>query len=646
MSKLEPSKANLKAHIEALQRQVAQQKRNTEKARAEADRLRLALRTQPYAAFTVTVDVNGDIQHVRVEEDAPGAVAPRKLLADPEAARQCQRALQNAHPITFRTSFPTDDGMEAWSVVLAPDHKPAPGGDGQTEPRVLRGIACRAWAPADVRAEDSKKAGVFDRAFHLGPAALLLVRLEDGVVLDASERFLDIIGYQAEAFIGTSLADLDLWVDADERQHLVEQLLDARTIRDQEFQIRRRDGSVRTVLGSARCVERKGCCCLMGSIIDITERKASAAAERESQRLLQKIFHASPAPIFISRLRDGQFMNVNAAMCRLVGAEPDDLLDRCCGEVDIWETPDLPAVLDEKLRAESGTYEGEVVLRTKDGEHVTVLASCQRIRVEGEPCALTVMTDITSRKKTEKALIRAKEQAEEIAQFRSALFTNLTHEVRTPLTVILGFTSILEKGVSERYRRFIHLIERSGRRLMLTLDSLLDLAQLEAGTLDVNCEVHDLVDVVHGAAQPMEVRAKRQSLDFQLDLPDTQALASIDHGLFTRALSHLIDNALKFTEEGTVTVAIDVEDGKTYTHVRDTGRGINDAFVEQAFDAFSQESEGLDRSHQGSGLGLTVAKRLIEQLGGTIHVETREGKGSVFTIMLPRVVPAEDGNGT
>lgn len=644
MPEVERSKAELKARIRTLEAALAQQKRATQQAQAEADQLWHALQAHPHTSFTIEVDTSGEIEHIHSQKGPCAEVDLHDLLAGRAGARQCQRALEAARPTTFETSCSAGGTPEMWSVVLAPDPASTASSDSAScAPaceRRLRGVACQTPLRAEKNgAPSSKKADLFDRAFHLGPAALMIARLDDGVVLDASQRLLGITGYTAEEFIGASLVDLGLWVDPNERKYLVEQLLDARTIQDREFQIRRKDGSIRTVLGSAHCVELDGHCCLMGSIIDITRRKQAAAAERESRALLRKIFHASPAPIFISRLRDGQFLNVNAAMCQLVDAEADELLGRCCSEVNIWEEPDLSAVLDDQLRLEAGTYDGEVVLRTQSGERVTVLASCQRIQVEGEACALTVMTDITARKKTEEALIRAKEQAEEIAQFRSALFTNLTHEVRTPLTVILGFTSILEKGVCEEYQRFIRLIERSGQRLMFTLDSLLDLAQLEAGTLEVHCEVYDVTDVVHGIAETMETRAARKGLDFVLDLPAAQALASIDYELFTRALSHLIDNAVKFTEEGTVTVAIELDDDWIRVQVRDTGVGIDMAFVERAFDAFSQESDGLNRTHQGSGLGLTVAKRLIDQLDGDICVDTERGQGSVFTITLPRLTP-------
>jgi signal transduction histidine kinase len=246
-----------------------------------------------------------------------------------------------------------------------------------------------------------------------------------------------------------------------------------------------------------------------------------------------------------------------------------------------------------------------------------------------------VMTDITARKEAEDALRQAKDQAEEIAQFRSALLQNMTHEIRTPLTVILGFTSMLHQGIRDDYRRFVDLIERSGRRLLLTLDSLLDLAQLESGTLQVDNELHNVFDIVHGTAASLEPMADQKGLTFSLDLPATAAYARFDCELFSHALTHLIDNAIKFTEEGEVAVTAEVADDAVRVHVKDTGVGVGEQFEGRLFDAFSQESEGISRTHQGSGLGLTVAHRLVDRIGGRIEHASRKGQGSVFTIELP-----------
>ena len=220
-------------------------------------------------------------------------------------------------------------------------------------------------------------------------------------------------------------------------------------------------------------------------------------------------------------------------------------------------------------------------------------------------------------------------------RFRSALLANLTHEVRTPLTVILGFTSMLRRGLQDRYHRFIHIIERSGRRLLLMLDTLMDLAQLEADTLELEPESCNVLDVVQSTAMNFASLAESKNLTLNIDLPSVTASAHLDPDRFERVITHLIDNAIKFTEEGSITVSATPTDDAVLIQVRDTGVGIEPAFMPHIFEAFAQESEGLSRTHQGSGIGLHVAERLIERMGGQITVESQKGRGSVFTVMVP-----------
>lgn len=486
----------------------------------------------------------------------------------------------------------------------------------------------------------SRTLDLFDKAFHLGPSALLIARLHDGVVLEASDRMVELTGYPQDELVGRDLRDLDLWVDPDERDALAHQLVRRGRVWEAEFQINRKDGATRTVLGSAHRVDLRGNPCLLASAIDITERRKAASAERESRELLHKIFHASPTGIGILCIENNTFLDVNDALCELVGHDAEALTQQPVDELGLWCNPHQFEAVLATLEEGEPVYDKEVPLHTADGIGVTTLASFQPIQVDGRPCVLAVMTDITARKKAERTLRRAKEQAEEIAQFRSTLLQNMTHEIRTPLTVILGFTSMLHQGIQEEYRRFVYLIERSGRRLLLTLDSLLDLAQLEAGTLQIDSGVRNVLDVVHTTATSLSALAEQKDLDYTLDLPEVPVYARFDCTLLSHALTHLIDNAIKFTEEGSVTVTVEQSGGTVQVHVKDTGVGIGEQFEERLFEAFSQESEGIDRTHQGSGLGLTVARRLMEQIGGTIEHASRKGQGSIFTINLPAVPAA------
>jgi PAS domain S-box-containing protein len=485
------------------------------------------------------------------------------------------------------------------------------------------------------------RAELFDQAFHLGPAALMVIRLDDGVVLDASDPMLDLTGYAAGDLIGQPVGDLPLWPTPRAHRTLARELLAEGALYHREVEIRRADGTARTVLGDAKLATIGEAPCVLLSAIDVTRRKEALRAEQESRALLLKIFHASPAAIAICHLHDDRYLDANEGFAALLDIDRDDLMRQ--DPASHWADPAHRRALFRQLSREEAIYDEQVELVAASGASVTVLASFQRIQVGHEPCVLVVMTDITSREAQRRALVEARDRAEEarqraeeIALFRSAVLQNMTHEVRTPLTVILGFTSMLREGVEPRYERFVSLIERSGRRLLLTLDSLIDLAHIESGTMEMEREVYDVREVVHGATANLSSLVEEKDLAFTLNTPDTRVPVTLDYELFKRVLHHFIDNAIKFTDEGGVTVTAEADDAFVYIRVTDTGMGIDEAFMPRIFEAFSQESEGIARTHQGSGLGLTVAKRLTEAMDGRITVKSTKGEGSTFSVVFPR----------
>ncbi|RMH70322.1 MAG: PAS domain S-box protein [Bacteroidetes bacterium] len=244
--------------------------------------------------------------------------------------------------------------------------------------------------------------------------------------------------------------------------------------------------------------------------------------------------------------------------------------------------------------------------------------------------------DVTDRREGRQRPAAPHDEAEAVACLTSSLLSNLTHEIRTPLTVILGFTSMLTRGPQEEQRRFVQVIERSGRRLLRMLDALVDLAQLEAGTLQVKLAVVNVADVLRGVAEEMRPRAEEKGLVFDVACGEAPVLAELDHEALARALAHLVDNAIKFTDHGFIRLSMDADDRQVYLRVEDTGIGIGASFFPYMFKEFAQESTGLARTHQGTGLGLAVCERLVHLMGGSIQVDSGKGHGSVFTLCLPR----------
>ena len=232
-------------------------------------------------------------------------------------------------------------------------------------------------------------------------------------------------------------------------------------------------------------------------------------------------------------------------------------------------------------------------------------------------------------------LQEARFESEAMRRLKTAFLANMNHEIRTPLTSIIGFSSLLVEEVALEHRDLIRVIERSGQRLLDTLDSILDLAMLEAGTMQLHREVLNVFEEAQVHAERFLPLAEAKDLAINVRASEREILAYLDRACLSRILTRLIGNAVKFTEAGEVDVLIRRDDRHCEITVRDSGIGIDDAFLPNLFVDFSQASEGTRRAYEGAGLGLAVTKRLVTLLDGEIQVESEKGKGSTFTVMLP-----------
>jgi PAS domain S-box-containing protein len=237
----------------------------------------------------------------------------------------------------------------------------------------------------------------------------------------------------------------------------------------------------------------------------------------------------------------------------------------------------------------------------------------------------------------EETLIEAKEQAEEAARLKASMMANMSHEIRTPLTSVIGFAEILAERLEGELGTFAQRAHRSSNRLMKTLESVLELSRLEAGTFDLNRESVQLSVVVESTVERLRPEARRKGLSLTADLPDREVTGLLNEEAVRRILENLLENAIKFTPDGgAVEVRLRRDEEEIVLEVEDTGVGISEEAIPEIFEAFKQESEGLDREYEGSGLGLSIVQEMTGALGGTLEVETEKGEGSRFTVRLPR----------
>ncbi|MEX0600805.1 MAG: HAMP domain-containing sensor histidine kinase, partial [Rhodothermales bacterium] len=245
-----------------------------------------------------------------------------------------------------------------------------------------------------------------------------------------------------------------------------------------------------------------------------------------------------------------------------------------------------------------------------------------------------------------KRLEQANETLRQADRLKDEFLANTSHELRTPLTGILGCSAILREEVDEDHREFVNMIDENGQRLLNTLDSLLDLARLRAGLMELDFKEIDLGVKAESVLHTYTSLAASKGIDIDVEA-EGDVTGWFDDHCVDCILNNLVGNAVKFTDEGRVQVTISGTGEGVVIRVLDTGVGIDEEFMPFLFDEFKQESTGLTRSHEGNGLGLAVTARIVDLMGGDIDVQSTKHVGTTFTIRLPleQVRPEYAGHG-
>ncbi len=227
-----------------------------------------------------------------------------------------------------------------------------------------------------------------------------------------------------------------------------------------------------------------------------------------------------------------------------------------------------------------------------------------------------------------------------LSELNSVFLDNMSHELRTPVTVILGYASILYEELQDPdLKEMAEIILKSSNRLTDALNLILDQADIETHRLKINFEPKNVAELVRKNVKIFEHEIEAKGLELETDIESDEIIAETDERMFNRIVNNLVQNAVKFTKSGKITVRLkkisERETDKILLEVIDTGIGIPLEYKNLIFEAFRQISEGMNRKYQGVGLGLSVTKNFVELLGGNISVESEEGKGSHFKVKLP-----------
>jgi PAS domain S-box-containing protein len=381
--------------------------------------------------------------------------------------------------------------------------------------------------------------------------------------------------------------------------------------------------------------------CITGAalVFYMTSRLRLAMRKRllGTERRFRTLMGAANDAIIVVDAETGRLVDANDRAEQLTGYVFDELQGMHHSMLQPAEERAEYAALFFKEKIHEKPYLGDdLSLVTQAGEQVPVDLSASVAEVDGGPLVLAIFRDVTDRKRHERQLVEARERAEEMLRLKTDILNNMSHELRTPLTSILGFSETLTEDLDGELQEFAEIIHTSTRRLRKTLNSVLNMAQLEHGDPTLDPAPMTLADEVEEALSVLRPLAEEKGLTLRTHLPAAGAQARLDEAAFHRILHNLVSNAVKFTEEGSVTLTVEADASEVHLRVSDTGVGISDDFLPHLFEQFRQQSRGLGRDFEGSGLGLAITKRLVDLQNGTIEVESEEGEGTTFTVSFPR----------
>ena len=296
-----------------------------------------------------------------------------------------------------------------------------------------------------------------------------------------------------------------------------------------------------------------------------------------------------------------------------------------------------------KALNETGFFEGELRLRHKDGHYVNLSSRSVAVMDDsGEILgALTISRDITRLKQAHEELIKANVEAETSNRLKSSFLANISHEIRTPLNSVVGFSNLLLANdlTREAKEEYIEHINHNSEKLLQIIGDIIDLSRLESSQIEITYEeasVNSIVnEIIEEARQVIKRNDKPIILNVKNQFEENADLIFTDRIWLKRVLSHLMDNAVKFTLDGSIEFSYFRENDNLVFKIKDTGIGIKKENLGHIFEEFRQEINGHHRPFEGLGIGLTLAKEVVERMGGKIHVESEKGIGSEFSFSIP-----------
>jgi PAS domain S-box-containing protein len=375
------------------------------------------------------------------------------------------------------------------------------------------------------------------------------------------------------------------------------------------------------------------------------ERRKSDARIREKELEFRKMSANVPGMIYqFTRKPDGKYcVPVSSeGLFDIFGCQPEDVIDSFDPIVRVIYPDDVEKVIsDIEYSAKHLTYfkcEFRVHIPGRKVQWIYSNSSPEKLP-DGSITWYGFNVDITERKRSEIELLKAKEKAEESDRLKTAFLQNMSHEVRTPLNAIVGFSYILseQNDTDDRFKMFSNTIVESSNKLIGIISDVIEISEIKAAQTKIILSEVDVIPLISGIIKDFERNAVEKEITLLLHqkIPGNEFVIESDRNKLKRIFFHLIDNAVKFTLKGSVEITAEVENGNLRLTVADTGIGIPPDAMKIIFEPFRQGETNLSRNYGGNGLGLSIANAYTEMLNGSIKLESEVSKGTVVSVTLP-----------
>ncbi len=472
----------------------------------------------------------------------------------------------------------------------------------------------------------------------LNSSAIVSTTDRKGTILDVNDEFLRVSKYSRDEVIGKNHRILKSGQHSSEFfKHLWHEISNGRVWRGQLRNVAKDgtsfwvDSVIAPIFGeNGEPVE------YLSIRFDITDLKAAQKELENAKEAADKIIDAIPIPTAVARVSNGIVLRPNKAMADFHKIDINEF--KSVSIEDWFVDPIDRALLRAEMEMQGYVSNAEVKnKRSHTGEVRDIQLSWIPLLYKGEECLVTCMIDITELKSAQDELLKAIGLAEAATVAKSQFLATMSHEIRTPMNAIIGLTNLaLKTDLDPKQLDYLIKVERSAHSLLGIINDILDFSKIEAGRLNIEKTDMNLEVVLDTVSNLVSQKAQEKDLEFAIrtgsDVPNFLIGDSVRIG---QILTNYCSNAVKFTEKGEIVVAVDVMERKESSvklrfAVHDTGIGLNESQKNKLFQAFSQADASTTRKYGGTGLGLTISKKLANLMGGDTWVESEPGKGSSF----------------